>query len=135
LLQQQIGIPSVTGGFALAVAGTDATGATVQARAAQLTIAGFGQSSGTQDVNAGGGSLTTFPISGAGITISSTSTERGTASIPGATVGTVSIPGLTFNVYFVSADRFLMLSPSQGSPASPPVLSGIAERQCSDCTF
>ncbi|HEU5234115.1 MAG TPA: hypothetical protein VFU50_14725, partial [Terriglobales bacterium] len=135
LLQQQTGIPSVTGGFALAVGGTDATGATVQARAAQLTIAGFGQSSGTQDVNGGGSSLTAFPISGAGVTISNTSTEHGTASIPGATVGTISIPGLTFNVYFVSADRFLLLSPGQGSPASPPVLSGIAERQCSDCAF
>src|SRR5579884_2331041 len=135
LLQQQTGIPSVTGGFALALAGTDSTGAAVQARDAQLTIAGFGQSSGTQDVNAGGSNQTTFPISGAGVTISNTSTERGTASIPGATVGTVSTPGLTGTVYFVSADRFLMLTPGQGSPASSPVLSGIAERQCSDCTF
>src|SRR5579884_2875903 len=135
LLQQQTGIPSVTGGFALAAGGTDSTGTTVQARDAQLTIAGFGQSSGTQDVNAGGSNQTTFPISGAGVTISNTSTERGTASIPGATVGTVSTPGLTGTVYFVSADRFLMLTPGQGSPASSPVLSGIAERQCSDCTF
>ena len=131
ILQQQTGIPSVTGGFALAASGTDSTGATAQTRDAQLTIAGFGQSSGTQDVNAGTTNQTMFPISGAGVTISSTSTERGTASIPGASVGGTSTPGVTFNVYFVSADRFLMLSTGQ----SAPVLSGVAERQCSDCTF
>lgn len=128
VLQQQIGIPSVSGGFAFAVSGTDSTGATAQARDAQLTIAGFGQSSGTQDVAS---NQMTFPISGAGVTISNPATERGTASIPGATVAGVSIPGMTFNVYFVSADRFLMLSSGQGAP----VLSGVAERQCSDCTF
>lgn len=121
ILQQQTGIPSVTGGFALANSGTDATGATAQASDAQLTIAAFGQSSGTQDINLGGATTpSSSPVSGGSVTISNTSTERGTASIGGA-----------FNVYFVTADRFLMLS----SGPSAPVLSGIAERQCSDCTF
>src|SRR6185437_13484304 len=121
VLQQQTGIPSVTGGFEFANSGTDATGATAQASDAQLTIAGFGQSTGTQDLNLGGSNTpTSSPFSGATVTISNTSTERGTASIGGA-----------FNVYFVSADRFLMLSSGQ----SVPVLSGMAERQCSDCTF
>jgi hypothetical protein len=120
VLQQQIGIPSVTGGFALAVSGTDSTGATAQATDAQLTIAGFGQSSGTLDVNLGASNQTS-PFSGASVTIANTSTGRGTASIAGA----------TFNVYFISADRFLMLS----SQPSNPVLSGAAERQCSDCSF
>ncbi|HKT24006.1 MAG TPA: hypothetical protein VJR04_05355 [Terriglobales bacterium] len=121
ILQQQIGIPSVTGGFALANSGTDATGATDQASDAQLTIAAFGQSSGTQDINLGGTTTpSSSPVSGASVTISNTSTERGTASIGGA-----------FNVYFVTADRFLMLS----SAPTAPVLSGGAERQCSDCTF
>ena len=125
ILQQQTGIPSVNGGFAFADLGTDATGATVQATDAQLTIAGFGQSTGTQDINLGGGTPTSNPISGASVTISNPSTERGTASIAGA----------TFTVYFVSADRFLMLAPGQGAPATSAVLSGVAERQCSDCTF
>jgi len=121
ILQQQTGIPSVTGGFALASSGTDASGATAQASDAQLTIKAFGQSSGTQDINLGGTTTPgSNPVSGASVTISNSSTERGTASIGG-----------TFNVYFVSADRFLMLS----SAPSTPVLSGIAERQCSDCTF
>jgi hypothetical protein len=119
ILQQQTGIPSVTGGFALANSGTDATGATAQASDAQLTIAAFGQSSGTQDINPGGTTApSSTPVSGASVTISNPTTERGTASIGGS-----------FNVYFVSADRFLMLS------SGTTVLSGVAERQCSDCTF
>jgi hypothetical protein len=119
ILQQQTGIPSVTGGFALANSGTDATGATAQASDAQLTVAAFGQSSGTQDINPGGTTApSSTPVSGASVTISNPTTERGTASIGGS-----------FNVYFVSADRFLMLS------SGTTVLSGVAERQCSDCTF
>ena len=125
ILQQQTGIPSVTGGFALANSGTDATGSTAQATDAQLTIAAFGQSTGTQDVNLGDGAPGSNPISGASVTISNSSTGRGTASIAGT----------TFTVYFVNADRFLMLAPGQAAPATSPVLSGVAERQCSDCTF
>lgn len=121
LLEQQTGVPSVTGGFALATLGTDASGGAVQATDAQLTIAGFGLSSGTLDANLGTGNPQTTPFQNGSVTISNASTERGTASISGA----------TFSVYFVTADRFFMLSSGQ----SVPVLSGVAERQCSDCKF
>jgi hypothetical protein len=118
ILQQQIGVPSVTGGFASAALGTDASGATAQAMDVQLTIAGFGLSSGTQDANP---PKATNSFQNGTATISNPSTERGSVTIPEA----------TFTVYFVTADRFFLMSSGNGAP----VLSGEAERQCSDCTF
>ena len=128
LLQQQTGISSVTGGFALEASGTDTTGATAQAMDAQLTIANFGLASGTQDVNPPSGTppAATHSFQNGSITISNALIERGTLSIP----GTVSAPGANFSIYFVTADRFFVVSSGQG-----PILSGVAERQCSDCTF
>ncbi len=129
LLQQQTGISSVTGGFAIGASGTDATGATVQATDAQLTIGNFGLFSGTEDVNppTGTPASATHSFQNGNAAISNTSTERGTVSIP----GTSAFPGANFTVYFVSADRFFLVSSGQAAP----VLSGVAERQCSDCTF
>jgi hypothetical protein len=129
LLQQQTQISSVTGGFAVGASGTDTTGATVQAMDAQLTIGNFGLTSGAQDVNPPTGTppATTHLIQNGNVAISNASTERGTISIP----ATTSFPGANFTVYFVSADRFFLVSSGQGAP----VLSGVAERQCSDCTF
>lgn len=118
ILQQQIGVPSVTAGFAAAALGTDASGASAQAMDVQLTIAGFGLSSGTQDANP---PKATNSFQNGTVTISNPSTERGSVTIPGA----------TFTVYFVTADRFFLMSSGNGAP----VLSGAAERQCSDCTF
>ena len=93
ILQQQVGIPSVTGGFALATSGTDSTGATAQATDAQITIGGFNQSTGTQDASPG---LTSTAFQNGTVGISNPATERGNASIAGA----------GFTVYFVGADRF-----------------------------
>jgi hypothetical protein len=118
ILQQQIGIPSVTGGFALVASGTDTTGATAQAADAQLTIGNFNQSPGTQDFNPG---AVTTTFQNANVAISNPSTERGSASIPASNL----------TLYFVNADRFFVLSSGQNAS----VLSGEAERQCSDCTF
>jgi hypothetical protein len=118
LLQQPSQIPSVTGGFEFVVAGASADGATPQAIEGQVTASGF-SSSGTQDANTGGN--TQSAALGSGITLTTGANGR----------GTVSISSLSYAFYFVTPDRFVLLSATPGSP----VLSGVAERQCSDCQF
>jgi hypothetical protein len=131
LLQQQAAFQSVTGGYAFAIAGGDSTGSTPQAIAGQLSTNGFGVLSGTEDVNVGGTVTPGASLSG---NLSIGANGRGT----GAVQGTVSVNGApsvvssaNYTFYFVSADRFLMLSTSNSA-----VLSGVAERQCSSgCQF
>ena len=120
LFQQQTGFQSVTGGFEFAVAGASADGTTAQASDAQVTTNGF-DLSGNQDTNSGGQVQSATLASTSRFAITSATTERGTASFL----------SLSYGVYFVSSDRFVIFSATPNGA----VLSGIAERQCSDCTF
>jgi hypothetical protein len=133
LLQQQTGLQSVTGGYALAVAGADSTGATAQAIDGQLSTNGFGILSGAEDLHLG-----TVITPAASLSGSLTIGANGRATTPQPVQGTVTVNGapnvvssVNYAFYFVSADRFLMLSTSSDS-----VLAGVAERQCSSgCQF
>ena len=121
VLQQQVNFQSVTGGYAFVTAGANSAGTPAEAIDGQLTTSGFGVFSGMQDVNTGG----TFQ-----------SAQSLSASVPpltnGRAAGTITAANTTvsFVFFFVSPDRFILLSAGSGS-----VLSGIAERQCSDCQF
>ena len=118
LFQQQVNFQSVTGGYAFVLAGANSTGTTAQAIDGQLTTSGFGVLSGTDDVNTGGTSLA--------------SAQTLSGSLPpltnGRSAGT--LLGVNFDFYFITPDRFILLSADSGT-----VVSGVAERQCSDCTF
>lgn len=122
LFQQQAGFQSVTGGYAFAAGGANSAGTAPQAVDGQLTVSGFGTLLGTEDVNTG--SAQTSQALAGNVTISTNG--RGTGSIK------VGNPPTTANYgfYFISPDRFILLS---GDPNT--VLSGVAERQCSDCQF
>jgi hypothetical protein len=106
------------------LSGAAADGTTIQAVDGQLSTNGFGVLSGNEDVNAGG-TLLSGSLSGS-VAI----------GVNGRGTGPISLLSLnsppTYVFYFVSADRFVLLSTS---PSPNPVLSGIAERQCSDCIF
>ena len=117
LLQQQINFQSVTGGYAFVIAGANSVGTPAQGIDGQVTTSGFGVLSGTEDVNTGGTLQTGQSLSG---------------SLPPLTNGRAAgaILGVNFDFYFVTPDRFILLSAGSGS-----VLSGVAERQCSDCQF
>src|SRR4051812_37876834 len=125
LLQQQSSFQSVTGGYAFVIAGAAAGGTPSQAIDGQLTTSGFGVLSGNEDVNISG-TAPTFPPIPQGINGSLPPLTNGRAS------GTLSVgaSAANFAFYFVTPDRFVLLSEGSGS-----VLSGTAERQCSDCTF
>jgi Big-like domain-containing protein len=133
LLQQQTGIGSVTGGYAFAVAGADSTGATAEAIDGQLSTNGFGILSGAEDLHVGSVITPAASLSGS-LTIGA----NGRATTPRPVQGTVTTNGVpnvvssvNYAFYFVSADRFLVLSTSSDS-----VLAGVAERQCSSgCQF
>ena len=122
LQQQQSGFTSLTGGFAFVTSGFDPTGATALANDGQFASSGTAVS-GALDLNSGG-------------TLTSGSTfANGLLSINANATGTIGISSSAlsahYNLYFGSANRFLMLS----TDANSPVLSGTGERQCSDCTF
>jgi len=119
LFQQQAGFQSVTGGYAFATAGANSAGTTPQVVDGQVTIAGFGSLSGTEDVNTG--SVQASQALSGSLTISTNG--RATGSI-------VSGGSLNYGFYFVSPDRFILLTTDANT-----VLSGVAERQCSDCQF
>ncbi|HVH85989.1 MAG TPA: hypothetical protein VM912_04640, partial [Terriglobales bacterium] len=122
LQQQQSGFTSLTGGFAFVTSGFDQTGTTPFATDGQFTSSGFSVS-GTLDLNS------------AGTTTSNSAFTGGTLSVNTNGTGSVAISpsalSARYNLYFVSPNRFLMLSTN----AISPVLSGASERQCSDCTF
>lgn len=122
LFQQQANFQSVTGGYALAAGGANSAGTAPQAVDGQLTVSGFGSLLGTEDVNTGSAQISQA-LAG-NITISSNG--RATGSIK------VGNPPTTANYgfYFISPDRFILLSGDANT-----VLSGLAERQCSDCQF
>jgi hypothetical protein len=123
LFQQQAGFQSVTGGYAFATAGGNSGGTASQGAAGQLTIAGFGSLSGNEDLNANGTLQTAQPFTG-NLTIATSGRATGSITL-------TNIPPLVnYTFYFVSPDKFLMLSADANT-----VLSGIAERQCSDCQF
>ncbi|HJW98644.1 MAG TPA: hypothetical protein VJ453_00690 [Terriglobales bacterium] len=117
LFQQQTGFQSVSGGYAFVVAGADSAGTPAVAVDGQLSTAGFGVLSGTQDVNSGG-------------TLQAAQSLTGNLSIGVNGRATGAISSVPYDFYFVSADRFVLLSAGGSS-----VLSGVAERQCSDCQF
>lgn len=119
LFQQQAGFQSVTGGYALVTAGANSAGTALQAVDGQITITPT-SSSGTQDVNSNG-SLQTSQSFTANLRISTNG--RTTASIPAGA-------STNYIFYFVNPDRFIILSSDVNT-----VLSGLAERQCSDCQF
>ena len=121
LFQQQSGFQSVTGGYAFAIAGANSAGSAPQAAAGQLTIAGFGSISGKQDVNVNGTVQSAQPFTG-NLTIATSG--RATGSI------VLTPPAVNYDFYFISPDRFIILSGDTNT-----VLSGLAERQCSDCQF
>ena len=138
LLQQQTGITGVTGGFEFVVAGATPNGATLQAIDAQVTTSGLGVLNGTGDMNATGKPVTStaspaaltggFALGANGRAVTGNNNNlKLTAPINGAPT-IVSSDSYVF--YFVSPDRFVLLTSDSGA-----VLSGIAERQCSDCTF
>ena len=128
LFQQLTGITSITGGFEFVAGGTSADGSTPQAVEGQLGIAGFGGLSGTEDVNSGGNTQSSIAINPTS-TLPPASNGRGVATFQ--TPGITGIPAtLPFDFYFITADRFIMVSASSGS-----VLAGTGERQCSDCQF
>jgi hypothetical protein len=122
LFQQQANFQSVTGGYAFAAGGANSAGTAPQAVDGQLTVSGFGSLLGTEDVNTGGAQISQA-LAG-NITISANG--RATGSIR------VGNPPTTANYgfYFISPDRFILLSGDANT-----VLSGLAERQCSDCQF
>lgn len=121
LFQQQAGFQSVTGGYAFAIAGANSAGSAPQVAAGQLTIAGFGSISGREDVNVNGTVQSAQPFTG-NLTIATTG--RATGSI------VLTPPAVNYDFYFISPDRFIILSSDSNT-----VLSGLAERQCSDCQF
>jgi hypothetical protein len=129
LFQQQPKIGSITGSYEFVVGGTSADGTTPQAIDGALTIAGFGELSGSEDLNSGGSTLTGAAISGNPSLVIALDTGRATATVNGTLAGSV-FPSVPYTFYLISADRFVMLSTSTTS-----VLSGTGERQCSDCQF
>ena len=122
LFQQQAGFQTVTGGYAFVTAGANSTGSTPQAVDGQLTVSGFGSLLGTQDVNTGSAQVSQ-PFAGS-LTI--TTNGRATGSIKFGSPQTT----VNYGFYFISPDRFILLSGDAST-----VLSGLAERQCSDCQF
>jgi hypothetical protein len=131
LLPQQTGISSVTGGYAFAVAGADSTGAAAQAIDGQLSTNGFGILSGAEDLHLGAVITPNASLSGS-LTIGPNG--RATGSVQGTVNGGPTVV-VNYAFYFVSADRFLMVSTSSNS-VSNSVLAGVAERQCSaGCQF
>ena len=129
LFQQQAGIGAISGGYAFAVAGTSADGTTPQAISGLLTIAGFGVLSGTEDLNLAatkqpGASITANPS--LVITLAS---GRATATVNG-TLNNSQVSSVPYSFYLINSDRFIIFSRSPSS-----VLSGVGERQCSDCQF
>jgi hypothetical protein len=123
LFQQQSGFQSVTGGYAFVTAGANSAGTLPQASAGQLTIAGFGSLSGNEDRNNSGTLQPAQPLSG-NLTISTNGRATGSILLPNFP------PTVNYGFYFVSPDRFIILSEDANT-----VLSGVAERQCSDCQF
>jgi hypothetical protein len=129
LFQQQPKIGSITGNYGFVVGGTSADGATPQAINGVMTIAGFGELSGNEDLNSGGSTLTGATISGNPSLVITLDSGRATATVNGTSGGNVA-SSVPYTFYLVSADRFVMLSTSSTS-----VVSGTGERQCSDCQF
>ena len=117
LFQQQTGFQSVSGGYAFVIAGADTSGSTVLAADGQIGTSGFGVLSGTKDVNSGG-------------TLQPAQSLNGNLAIGVNGRATGAISQVNYDFYFISADRFVMLSAGGSS-----VLSGVAERQCFDCQF
>jgi len=123
LFQQQAGFQSVTGGYAFATAGGNSAGTAFQAATGQTTVAGFGSVSGNEDLNSNGTLQPAQPFTG-NLTIATTG--RGTGSI-----SLTSLPPLVnYTFYFINPDRFIIMSADANT-----VVSGSAERQCSDCQF
>jgi len=54
---------------------------------------------------------------------------RGTGSLKG-TVNGATVTSANYDFYFVTTDRFILITGDNSV-----VLSGVAERQCSDCQF
>lgn len=122
LLLKQTGQPfssGVAGGYAFALAGSDAANTMVFAIAGQLSTAGFGILTGNADVNeAPQPPQQSLPLSG---NLALSSNGRGTGAVKLAT-------SLNYDFYFASPDQFFLMSTDTKT-----VLSGMAHRQCSDC--
>ena len=119
LFQQQAGFQQLTGGYAFATAGANSAGTALQVVDGQITITPT-NSSGTQDVNSNGNVQAGQSFT-ANLRISTNG--RATVSIPAGA-------STNYIFYFVNPDRFIILSSDPNT-----VLSGLAERQCSDCQF
>lgn len=132
LILQQAAAPSITGGFEFVVAGASADGTTPQAIEAQATTSGFGILSGTADANTGGNLSPVSPSPSLAGSISIGANGRGTSNgnIKATGVNNQIVFSDSYILYFVTPDRFILLTNDPNS-----VLSGIAERQCSDCSF
>ena len=122
LFPQQTSISSVSGGFEFVVSGASADGTSTQAIDSQFAAQGLIllNLTGNEDVISAGTMTSQSFSSGSNLTISNTSTERGTGTISGA----------GYDFYFINADKLIVLSTGSTS-----VLSGVGERQCSDCQF
>lgn len=129
LIQQQTPFQSITGGFEFVVAGASADGTAPQAINAQLTTGGFGVLSGTEDVNIAGALTMGATISG-NLTIGTNGRGTSTHNVTGTINGSAIVTSNSYSFYFANPNRFILLTTD-----SKVVLSGIAERQCSDCTF
>lgn len=130
LFQQQVGIGAISGGYEFAVGGTSADGTTPEAIGGLLTIGGFGVLSGTEDLNLGNGNFQSgASISGNPSLVIALATGRATATVNG-TLNTSVVSSMPYSFYLINSNRFIMFSTSPSS-----VLSGVGERQCSDCQF
>jgi hypothetical protein len=130
LFRQQVGIGAISGGYEFAVGGTSADGTTPQAIGGLLTIGGFGVLSGTEDLNLGNGNFQSgASISGNPSLVIALATGRATATVNG-TLNNSLVSSVPYSFYLINSNRFIMFSTSLSS-----VLSGVGERQCSDCQF
>lgn len=129
LFQQSTPFQSLTGGFEFVVAGANANGTTPQSIDAQVTSGGLGVLSGNEDVNILGTTLQSGATLSGNFTIGANGKGTSTGNVIGAVNG-ATVTSNTYTFYFVTQDRFILLTTDSRS-----VLSGIAERQCSDCTF
>lgn len=131
LFQQQGGFQSVTGGYAFVQAGANSTGTSAQAIDGQATTSGFGVLTGIEDVNTGASTVQPSPILSGSLAIGANG--RATGSLKGTITSggtTTTVTSANYDFYFVSPDRFILITAD-----SNVVLTGVAERQCSDCTF
>jgi hypothetical protein len=127
LFQQQTGFQAVTGGYGFVVAGANSAGTPAEAIAGQMTTQGFGVLSGTLDLNIAGTPPQANAVLSGNLTIAGNGRANG--SVKGS-LNNTAITSANYAFYFVSPDRFILMT-ADGNV----VLSGTAERQCSDCQF